>query len=84
MERSPLEYAFAHLVAGYANPEDAHSADSIGLGRDTLNGIEELSANTISQIEALAEYVAGNYEYTGQLNQSRADAEKFLADMQDL
>ena len=77
MKRSPLIYAFGHLVSGYASPEDAHSADSIDLARDTLNSIEELSANTISQIEELAEHVAGNYQYTGEADARQGKGEGF-------
>lgn len=61
---SELTYAFGHLVSGFANPDDAHSADSIDLGFDTLFA-KGYDAQTIAIITDLAEHVAGDYEYTG-------------------
>ena len=59
-----LIYAFGHLVSSY-RVEDAHAGDSGGLALDVLYDME-FTEREIAIIEALAEHVFGNYEFTGE------------------
>lgn len=69
-----LIYAFGHLVSGYAHPDDPHAGDSLDLARDVLEA-EGLEVPAIAVVIQLAEYVADNYQYTGEGRERRRKIE---------
>jgi hypothetical protein len=68
VDAESLTAAFNHMVSGHSMPDDPHSADSLDLGRDTLHDMA-LSQETIAAVEVLAEYVAGDYQFTGKASE---------------
>lgn len=70
-----LTYGFGHLVSSIDRPDDAHAGDSADLAFDTF---EELGYGDaiVEVIEALAEWVAGNYEWTGEAEQLQRRIER--------
>jgi hypothetical protein len=63
--KKSLIYGFGHLVGSISRPDDAHSADSADLAFDTFDAAA-FTDDQVEIIECLAEYVAANYEWTGE------------------
>lgn len=58
-------YAFGHLVSSHFT-DDAHHADSGDLAQDVMEHLN-LTVREREILEAVAEHVAGNYRYTGEI-----------------
>lgn len=62
-----LTYAFGHLVSSYSPAPRGHEGDSADLAQGVLTGdMLRLDPRALAAVHRLAEYVAGNYEYTGE------------------
>ncbi len=61
-------YAFGHMQSSLSMPGDAHAGDSMDLAHDEFEEIG-LSEETVDIIYAIASEVAGNFKYTGELDE---------------
>ena len=62
IERENLTYAFGHMVSAFST--DAHAGDSGELADECFRDLG-YDDKGIERLRAIAEDVAGNYEYTG-------------------
>jgi hypothetical protein len=76
-ERDRLTYAFGHLVSSYVE-DDPHAGDSGDLAYEGIYEFVKENPNiTLREVlDVIAEYVHGNYAYTGEAIEDRRRIER--------
>lgn len=78
-ERDRLTYAFGHLVSSYVE-DNPNASDSAHLALDELDKYEVekqgINVSISVVLDVIAEYVHGNYAYTGEAIEERRKIER--------